>query len=244
MAAARSGGRMTVPDLSAFGDVRLLAPLPGGRRNAVWLAETGGARVVAKSTRRTAAALAWLAPLHAAARRAGFVVPAPIRAADGAPCARGWTLEPFVPGRPATGLTALSPRLRAFHAALPALPQRPGMAGCLDLLATDRGGDTDLGLLPADLAALCRAAWATLRDRPARPIHGDIGAGNLIATAAGPALIDWDEARCDFGFLDYAGCTPLDAPEARAHLAWETAACWQIEPARARALAARLCRPA
>lgn len=86
------------PGLSAFGSYRPIRPLAGGHRNAVWLVEGDAGILVAKSTRRSEEQLRWLSAPQAAARRAGFVVPALFASADGRLAPAGWTLEPFLPG--------------------------------------------------------------------------------------------------------------------------------------------------
>ena len=223
------------PDLSAFGDVRLLRPLAGGHRNAVWLVETPTSPAVAKSTRHGLDALAWLVPVQAAARQAGFFVPRFHRTGDGAVLSNGWTLEDWCEG-PAylpDDLPALAPRLQQFHEAMRTLPQRPGLTALPDLARAERD-------LPADIASLCRAALMPFADQPTQAIHGDINPSNLIHTAQGPALIDWDEARRDLAFLDFIQLGTADPSEIRAHLAGEIISGWHIEPLYAQTCADRL----
>jgi Phosphotransferase enzyme family len=225
------------PDLSAFGDVRLVRPLPGGHRNTVWLVETSAGLAVAKSTAHSADALAWLAPLHAAARTAGFVVPAFHRTGAGAILSEGWTVEDWQDGPALTpaDLPTLAPRLRALHAQASALPQRPGQHSLPDRACLP------LPHLPAAVARLCRAALMPIADHPTTAIHGDINPSNLIHTGSnGPALIDWDEARRDLPFLDFIQIAATTQTEIRAHLACEIISGWAVEPAYAQACADRL----
>ncbi len=221
------------PDLSAFGDLRLMRPLPGGHRNAVWLVEGPLGKAVAKSTRHGAQALCWLEPLQQAARLAGFILPQFHKTGEGAILSNGWTVEDWINGPPFTppDMPALSPRLRAFHAKAPALPQRPGSVALPHAPLAD---------LPPGIATLCRAALLPFADHPVAPIHGDISASNLIHTAHGPALIDWDEARCDLLFLDLIHLSRRDPAEIRAHLAGEIITGWTTEPLYAQACANRL----
>lgn len=236
---------MLPPDLSAFGpDLVPLRALPGGHRNAVWL--VNGPRdesYVAKSSRRTEAALAWLAPLQAAAVRAGFAVPALIPASDGRLVPNAWTLEPFVAGPMAQDLRPLSDRIAAFHRLVPTLPQRPGFASLPALLQQMQGGDVDLTLLPPPLVTRLRRAWQPFAATPCHPIHGDLSPGNILLGPDGPTLIDWDEARIDLPFLDLRAAqksNPSGTPDQdRAHLALEIASCWQHEPDHALHLLAR-----
>lgn len=74
------------------------------------------------------------------------------------------------------------------------------------------------------LVARLRAAWTACADAPVGPIHGDLCAGNLIVTPGGPALIDGDEARSDFRFLDEIAARPATPSGASAHTAFEIAA--------------------
>jgi Ser/Thr protein kinase RdoA (MazF antagonist) len=201
--------------------------------------------VVAKSTRRTEAQLRWLAPLHAAARAAGFQVPALHTAPSGQLSHHGWTLEPWVEGPAAhpADMRALAPHIRAFHSLCPPLPQRPGFASLPNLLTQTRSGDTDLAALPAEVLAHLRSTWAAVAHVPAQAIHGDLGPGNLILTVSGPCLIDWDEARVDLPFLDLIHATDQPTEAQAAHLALEIASCWQAEPDHARDLLAAFRQP-
>lgn len=232
---------MIPPDLSAFGrDLAPRHPLTGGHRNACWL--VNGPRdesYVAKSSRRSEVALAWLAPVQAAARRAGFAVPALIPTADGRLAPNGWTLEPFVAGPIAQDLRPLSDRIAAFHRHVPTLPQRPGFASLPALLQHMQGGDVDLTLLPLPLVTRLRRAWQPFAATPCHPIHGDLSPGNILLGPDGPTLIDWDEARVDLPFLDLSAAQASPPDQDRAHLALEIASCWQWEPDHARRLLAR-----
>lgn len=226
------------PDLSSFGAVTVLRPLPGGHRNSVWLAEREGGKVVAKATRRSAEALEWLSPVQGLARAEGFIVPEMIRAADGGLAPQGWVLEPYIEGRTAVeaNLASLAPRVAGFHRRSRGMAQRPGFRSSRDLIGQDHGGDVDMTALPAELITACRAAWARMTGVEVA-LHGDLGAGNVILTAQGPALIDWDEARVDLPMFDAPIKTAL---QRRAQLAWEIACNWQREPEYARERAAVL----
>lgn len=224
--------------LSGFGPFTPLRPLAGGHRNTVWLVAGAAGQAVAKSTRRTEAQLAWLAPLHAAARKAGFIVPAPFRTIEGCPVSNGWTLEPFVEGRPpgAADRPAIAPLIDRFHAGTKDIGQRPGFCSMAELCTMDHSGDIDLTALPLEMVQRLRQEWSALPDAPVQAIHGDLCNGNLILTAAGPALLDWDEARVDSSFLDRIGRGGWTMAEIRAHQALEIASCWHPEPELARAL--------
>ncbi|MDR7125398.1 aminoglycoside phosphotransferase family protein [Pseudotabrizicola sp. 4114] len=215
--------------------------LTGGHRNTVWLCDGPDGPVVAKSTRRTEAQLHWLAPLHTAARTAGFLVPTLQQSPSGQLSHHGWTIEPWVQGRAAQApdMAALVPRLRAFHAACPGLPQRPGFCSLPELITRTHSGDIDLTTLPADILPPLRNAWAAVADSPAQPIHGDFGPANVILTDHGPCLIDWDESRVDLPALDLIHAAPQPPEINRAHLALEIASCWHSEPDHARNLLVR-----
>lgn len=234
--AAPKGAR---PPAEFWPGLSLVAPLAGGARNVVWHARDGAGRDwVLKSTGHAEAALAWLEPVHAAARAAGLRVPEAARAPDGRRAPGGWCAEPFLVGRTGTpaDLACLAPRLAAFHAAVRDLPARPGLPGTAEApLPAD---------LRPDLAAALAAALAPMAGAAAGAIHGDLNPGNLIVTPEGPALIDWDEARRDWHFLDQIATRPASDPEARAALAVEILSCRGPEPARAAELTQRLLGPA
>lgn len=219
--------------------------LIGGHRNTVWLCDGPQGPVVAKSTRRTEAQLRWLTPLHHAARAAGFLVPSLEQSPSGHFLHQGWTIEPWVQGRAAQApdMAALIPRIRAFHATCPVLPQRPGFCSLPELITQIRSGDIDLTPLPANILPDLRNAWAAIKDALTQPIHGDLGPANVILTDDGPCLIDWDESRVDLPALDLIHSVPQPPEITRAHLALEIASCWQSEPDHARHLLARFCLP-
>ncbi len=219
--------------LAAWGEFTVLGPLKGGHRNKALKVRSGDGVFVAKSSRRSEAALRWLEPVFDLAETAGFRVPRLVESKGGKVLENGWTLEPFLPGRPVTGgLKATAPMIARFHDLAKGVGQRPGFASASALLRQHKSGDIDLSCMPARLVAKLRAAW---RDLPEAQtvIHADLyGVNLLLAPGLAPALIDWDEARRDTAVFDR-----LDPEYNRARTAWEIAACWQIEPDRARRLA-------
>ena len=232
----RPDPRVRRPEISAWPDLRLIGPLAGGARNAIWRAEGPDRRSwVIKSTSHSEAALRWLLPVHDAARHAGIVVPALCENSNGLLAPMGWTCEPVIEGplASAADLTMLAPRLTAFHQLAAKLPPRPGLEG----YCTNPVRPADL---PSGLAGRIDAALAPMATAATGTIHADINPGNVILTEAGPALIDWDEARHDWLFLDQITTRQASPPEARAALACEILNCWNPEPERARSLAARL----
>lgn len=226
-----------LPPSPLWGVQAALEPIGGGHRNAVF--RTSGLKhdLVFKSTRRTEAALSWLTPVMDAAEAAGFIVPRFIPALDGALSAAGWTCEPYLQGRPFApeDIPKIAPQIDRFHRNTRTLPQRPGFLSSLDLIEATTGGDVDLMAMPAEIIALCRRAWQAAQGEIG-VIHGDLNAGNLIDTAHGSALIDWDEARVDLRAYDLIRTDPetASATEKTAALAWEVACSWGIEPDHAR----------
>ena len=231
---------MRVPPISHWHVSADLAPLEGGHRHQVFRTLGHAPELVFKTTDRSEAALAWLGPVLDAARRCGLVVPQQIPTPDGRWSAAGWTCETFVHGVPATEAdrAQLHQSLAAFHDTTAQFAQRPGFADTKTLQTATRGGDVDLGNMPAAIVTACRAAWRAAAKGPHCVVHSDLSLGNIIRCADGRlAVIDWDEARRDDAMFDRAVVQPATAKEARAVLAWEVACCWIQEPVRARRLA-------
>ena len=231
--------------LRQWGGFRVLHALTGGYRNAAFLVEHDDKQWVAKTSRRSEDALAWLTRVHDAAEAAGFVVPRLVSSPHWHLLENTFTLEPHLTGRPFTTpeLSSLRPYLERFHDLTRGFPQRPGFASSLDLLVAERGGDVDLNLMPAELVHTCREAWKLFQHEAQSVIHGDLNPSNLLWTADGVALLDWDESRVDapsFDLLALNNRDALSAAERRALDAWEVAVCWLIEPEHARTVAARL----
>ncbi len=228
----------SLPDPAAWGVTCTLEPIPGGHRNRVYQEADSAPRYVFKSTRRSEDALAWLQPVQASARQAGFIVPGLLRSTQGTYSCDGWTTEPFVAGRPATlnDLTGLIPQLTLFHQLARGHSQRPGFASARELTQLVGGGDVDLSRMPASLVTLLRAIWQDLPPDET-PIHGDLAPQNVIMTTDGPCLIDWDESRCDSSVFDLDSA---QGRQSRERLAWEVACSWHVEPRYARQKARQL----
>ncbi|MGN2712950.1 phosphotransferase, partial [Campylobacter jejuni] len=129
--------------------------------------------------------------------------------------------------------------LRRLHRLTRGWPQRPGWRSSTDLLDAEVGTRVDLGAMPPEGVARCRAAWARLTGRRTCVVHGDPNPGNIRVTADRVALIDWDESHVDVGDLDLV--LPHNAADleddvydvaAQASAAWEAAVCWDDEHAR------------
>ena len=154
------------------------------------------------------------------ARRTGFRAPWLMPTGNGGLSHKGWTLETRIEGRPATRseLRALVPMIRRLHRALSVLPSRPH---------------------PGPLLPVHPALRRARRTGPSGIIHGDLCPPNvLFAPGRPPGLIDWDESRHDLVALDPAALGGrVTVMEQRLALLAEIAACWHVEPVRARRLA-------
>ncbi len=196
---------------------------------------------VAKSTRRSEAALEWLGDVQDIAEKSGFRIPRLLRGSTGKLCYNNWTLEPFLKGIPATEdqVKTCFPMLEKFYALSRGHAQRPGFLTARELCVVDSSGDISLQKLPSALVAKLRFAWVDISKTGHSVIHADFGIGNLLFETGLPAaLIDWDECRVDATFFDLPD---QNNPEhTRAKTAWEIAACWEIEPKRACKLASLL----
>ena len=211
--------------------------LTRGVANDVWTVRVGGRLAVGRLGRRSGADLAWETGLMGHLDRAGLTVPVPIPTADGRAFADGLVvmthLEGGPPERPADW-RRVAGVLRELHRITAGWPQRPGWRSSTDLLRADTGTKVDLGAMPAEAVARCRAAWARLAGRPSCVVHGDPNnLGNVLVTADRVALIDWDEAHVDAPDLDLVlpdNAAGLDDEAldvaSQASAAWEAAVCW------------------
>jgi Ser/Thr protein kinase RdoA (MazF antagonist) len=227
-------------NLSPWGAVRVVGRL-GGRRNEVLELRSGGERLVARSSRRSAASLDWELDLLEFLARHDFLVPAVVATVDGRRHVGGVVVAQWLPGREPTGFDwpAVAAELRRLHALTAGWPQRPDFLSTSDLLSGELGGDVVLGAMPAEAVAKCRRAWAALSG-PAVVVHGDPCAANVRVSEAGIGLLDWDEARVDHPDLDLADLPGIELPAGRNRIAraavdaWEAAAGWRLEPTHAR----------
>jgi Ser/Thr protein kinase RdoA (MazF antagonist) len=211
--------------------------LTGGVANDVWKVRLDGRIVVGRLGTRNDADLAWETALLQHLGRAGLPVPVPIPARDGRLFADGLVVLPHLDGGPPetpADWRRVADVLRDLHRLTAGWPQRPGWRSSTDLLRAETGTRVDLGAMPAEAVARCRAAWARLAGRPTCVVHGDPNnRGNVLVTADRVALIDWDEAHVDVPDLDLV--LPGNAAElndaafdvaAQASAAWEAAVCW------------------
>ena len=219
-------------------DATRIEPLAGGH-NDVWRVRLGGHLAVARLSARSEADLAWETDLLLHLDRAGLTVPVPITTTEGRPFADGLVVMTYVEGGPpATDADwrRVADTLRQVHRLTHGWPQRPGWRSSTDLVHTDTGTTIDLGAMPPEGVARCRAAWARLAGRQTCVVHGDPNPRNVRVTAHRVALLDWDEAHVDVADLDLVlpgNAAGLDDGThdiaAQASAAWEAAVCWDDE---------------
>ncbi len=223
--------------LSLWGeDVRRIEALSGGVANDVWSVRVRGHLAVARLGTRSDADLDWETRLLQHLDREGLTVPAPIPTTDGRLFADGLVVMTYVEGGPPeteADWRRVAETLRRLHGLTEGWPQRPGWRSSIDLLSAETGTKVDLGAMPPEGVARCRAAWARLVGRQTRVVHGDPNPRNIRMTADRVAMIDWDEAHVDVPDLDLAlphNAAGLDERAydiaAQASAAWEAAVCW------------------
>jgi Ser/Thr protein kinase RdoA (MazF antagonist) len=217
-------------------DVARVERLSGGVANDVWSVRIGGRPAVGRLGTRSDADLAWETGLLVHLDSAGLTVPLPIPAADGRLFADGLVVMSHLEGGPPRtqgDWRRVADVLREVHRLTQGWPQRPGWRSSTDLLEAETGTKVDLGAMPAEGVARCRAAWARLSGRRTCVVHGDPNPGNIRMTEDRVALIDWDEAHVDVPDLDLVlpgNAAGLDDEAydvaAQASAAWEAAVCW------------------
>ncbi|SFI12975.1 Phosphotransferase enzyme family protein [Bosea sp. OK403] len=226
--------------LSRWGDdVARIEPLAGGVANNVWSVRVRGRLAVGRLGKRSDADLAWETELLQYLDREGLTVPVPIPTADGQLFADGLVVMTYVEGGPPqteADWRRVADTLRRLHRLTAGWPQRPGWRSSTDLLHAETGTRINLGAMPPEGVARCRAAWARLVGRPSCVVHGDPNPRNIHMTAGRVGLIDWDESRVDVPDLDLVlphNAAGLDGVvhdiAAQASAAWEAAVCWDDE---------------
>src|SRR3712207_130377 len=155
---------------------------------------------------------------------------------DGRLFAAGVVVMTYVEGGPPeteADWRRVADTLRQLHQLTPGWPQRPGWRSSTDLLHAETGTKVDLGAMPPEGVARCRAAWARLTGRERCVVHGDPNAGNIRIPRSRVALSDWDESHVDGP--DLALVMPHNAAglddhthdvAAQARAAWDAAVCW------------------
>ncbi len=218
-------------------DVARVDPLAGGVGvNEVWSVRVNGHLAVGRLGKRSDADLAWETDLLRHLDRQGMTVPVPIPTMDGRHFAEGLVVMTYVEGGPPEAEAdwrRVADTLHQLHRLTRGWPQRPGWRSSSDLLHAETGTRIDLGAMPAEAVARCRAAWARLAGRERCVVHGDLNSGNIRMTANRVALIDWDESHVDVPDLDLVlphNAAGLDDDThdvaAQAWAAWEAAVCW------------------
>ncbi|MEY2463887.1 MAG: hypothetical protein QOH64_2025, partial [Acidimicrobiaceae bacterium] len=218
-------------------DVARIEPLTGGVGvNEVWSVRVNGQLAVGRLGNRSDADLAWETELLRHLDREGLTVPVPIPTTDGRLFAEGLVLMTYVEGGPPeteADWGRVADTLRQLHRLTQGWPQRPGWRSSTDLLHAETGTKIDLGAMPAEGVARCRAAWARLIGRQRCVVHGDPNPGNIRMTADRVAMIDWDESHVDVADLDLVlphNAADLDDDAldiaAQAWAAWTAAVCW------------------
>jgi Ser/Thr protein kinase RdoA (MazF antagonist) len=221
-------------------DAARIEPLAGGVANDVWSVRVNGRLAVGRLGTRSDADLAWETGLLQYLDREGLAVPVPIPTTQGRLFADGLVVMTYVEGgAPETEADwrRVAGTLRRLHQLTRGWPQRPGWRSSADLLRAETGTKIDLGAMPPEGVARCRAAWARLAGRRTCVVHGDSNnLGNIRMTADRVALIDWDESHVDVPDLDLvlpdnAAGLDDDAHDiaAQASAAWEAAVCWDDE---------------
>ena len=218
-------------------DVTRIAPLAGGVANDVWSVRVYGHLAVGRLGARSDADLAWETALLQHLDHAGLTVPVPIPTTAGRLFAAGLVVMTFVEGGPPeteADWRRVADTLRQLHRVTQGWPQRPGWRSSTNLLHAETGTKIDLGAMPREGVARCRAAWARLTGRQPCVVHGNpTNPGNVRMTVHRVALIDWDEARVDVPDFDLV--LPYNAADldddvhdvaAQAWAAWDAALCY------------------
>jgi Ser/Thr protein kinase RdoA (MazF antagonist) len=220
-------------------DVARIEPLAGGVANDVWSVQVDGHRAVGRLGARSDADLAWETELLQHLDREGLTVPVPVPTKDGRLFADGLVVMSYVDGGPPeteADWRRVADTLRHLHRLTQGWRQRPGWRSSTDLLEVETGTRIDLGAMPPEGVARCRAAWARLIGRHMCVVHGDPNPRNVRVTTDRVALLDWDESHVDVADLDLvlpynAAGLADDVHEiaAQASAAWEAAVCWDDE---------------
>ena len=132
-------------------------------------------------------------------------MPVPIATTDGRLFADGLVVMTYVEGEPPeteADWRRVADSLRQLHRLTQGWPQRPGWRSSTDLLHAETGTKIDLGAMPPEGVARCRAAWARLAGHQTCVVHGDPNPGNIRMTADRVGMIDWDESHVDVADLD------------------------------------------
>jgi Ser/Thr protein kinase RdoA (MazF antagonist) len=218
-------------------DVVRIERLTGGVANDVWSVRLNGQLAVARRGTRSDADLAWETELLVWLDRNGLSVPVPIPSSDGRLFVDGVVVMRYIEGGPPeteAEWRGVAETLRQLHRLTVGWPQRPGWRSSSELLHAETGTRIDLGAMPPEAVARCRAAWARLDGQQTCVVHGNpTNPNNIRISADRVTLIDWDEAHVDVPELDLVlpyNAAGLDEKThdiaAQASAAWEAAVCW------------------
>jgi Ser/Thr protein kinase RdoA (MazF antagonist) len=218
-------------------DATRIKPLTGGVANDVWSVSVKGQLAVGRLGNRSDADLTWETELLQHLDSEGLNVPVPIPTMDGRLFADGLVVMTYLEGGPPSTESdwrRVADTLRQLHKLSQGWPQRPGWRSSTELLHANTGTKIDLGAMPPEGVARCRAAWKRLLGRPTCVVHGNpTNPSNIRMTSNRVALIDWDESHVDVPDLDLvlphnAGALDKDALDVatQASAAWEAAVCW------------------
>jgi hypothetical protein len=206
-------------------DAARIRPLAGGH-NDVTSVLVKGHLAVARLGARSDADLAWETELLQHLDREGLTVPVPIATADGRLFADGLVVMSCVEGAPPeteADWVRMADTLRHVHQLTHGWLQRPGWRSTTDLMHAEIGTKIDLGAMPPEGVARCRAAWARLTGRhtsmsptstwccpitppdlrtapttspPKPPVHGKPpSAGTMSTRSRGLPRFVWSERR-------------------------------------------------
>lgn len=189
-------------------DVRIGPPRPGTHRNEVRAVVVRDVECVGRRSDRAEDSIAWEHSLLDALAAEGVAVPRPLRTEDGATQVGGLVLTPKLRGdHPASAAdwAEVAAMVRHVHQITTGWRQRPDVPDWTtgpDATAVRAWADT-VGL-DADLAVAYAAARAELPEATG-VLVGRTRRRDLTMTAAGPAVVDWDESRVDTQLLDLVG---------------------------------------
>jgi Ser/Thr protein kinase RdoA (MazF antagonist) len=239
------------PDIAHWPHLELVERLAGGARSCAFLARRRNRQFVVRQSSRPTRSLEWELELLAHLSRQGVRVPQVLLTDDGRQHVDGVVVQQFLPGgrpRSRRDWEHVIKTVQRVHELTAGWPQRPGFRSSRQLLDADSGGDVRFAEMPAELAQIVRTAWMPILRGDECAIHGDLGGGNVLVDGSKVALVDWDEARVDIPWFDFAHVpreVAVPAPVDRealitAGVAWEAATCWVPEPDYARRRMAEL----
>jgi Ser/Thr protein kinase RdoA (MazF antagonist) len=211
----------------------------------VRLVEVDGLTAVARLSRRSEAGLDWELALMSRLRDAGIVTPHVVPTRDGRHRVGALVVVTRVAGEPpstAQDWADVAAAAGKVHRATVDWPQRPGRCSVLDLRELDGDDEIDLTDVPADVQNVCRTAWSRLTGSSTSVVVGDVSAGNVRMTEAGPVFLDWAMAHVDVVDLEVVSL-PEDATSLPGRRRWQAGqgasavaavASWNEDPVAAR----------